>query len=258
MKKNIIIALLISLISSEYLQGQNLNPLEHMPFGKVKSIKVKYSILDSFIMTENEETVMDNYYVEYDINGVFSKKEFYSKGGKVIINIKAQVNWRDGKLIAKDYFVILDEPVKKEIFIYDDNGTIIACTEYNQHGGEMSNTTYTYNDKKQLIEAKTKAKGKEYSETKEYKYNDKDISTFYYPPNNSDTPESILQCTKNSQGDILERRYTKSAISDTPQITTYEYEYDDNNNWIKQTSYKDGKSYLSAEREIEYYENAEE
>lgn len=61
--------------------------------------------------------------------------------------------------------------------------------------------------------------------------------------------------TYNEHGDIIKKeKISGKLLSSDNYIRTYQYTYDERNNWIEKMSFEDSNIYAIEEREIEYYE----
>ena len=128
------------------------------------------------------------------------------------------------------FFVVDNVTISKEKYIYDTFGNVIEENLENSDGSISRQFAYKYNYKNQLIEQKLS----------------NDIKGFIFK-NTFDL--------YNKNGDVIKSTYYENQFDKgiLKQKFIYEYEYDSNNNWIKQKYKEKGKIMITVKREIEYY-----
>ena len=257
MKSIIAINLLILLLSS-CTQFKSDDYKELNLKGKVKSVKSKkFEAEEKFGEVQrsyptdadenNELDMLSNSLIEFDELGKsVAISNFYRNGSllsKMVVD-GLNINMYDEEGNLTGVLKSDEEHFPKEVNIYDASGELIEKSKY------------TYNDEKLLVEEQTyDEKGtlirKEVHEYISDLLSRKTISErkVYYS-SYGDMYEIEKSYKYNDNKDVTEQEVTKRG-----NVTTYtfEYEYDDKNNWIKRIQYRNNKPKAIVEREIVYY-----
>lgn len=122
----------------------------------------------------------------------------------------------------------------KVTYVYDENNLKIGQNTYNVNGDLIGRETYKYNKGRQVIESKM------YSNENEIEHN------------------STTENWYNDKGYRSRMRFVSiNEYAHIDFISTFEYEYDEKGNWIKEIIYSEESSerkpFQITEREIKYY-----
>lgn len=138
-----------------------------------------------------------------------------------------------------------------EKYAYDNKGNMIEMNEYNSDGNLEKKIKYSYDNKGNKIEEN------------EYNQDGKPESRWRYKYDSfgNQIEASSFDFEKDKFNFTITRRFDKQGneveSSDdgyNSNKDNYEYEYDNNKNWIKSVYYRDGKLHSITERTIEYYD----
>lgn len=155
--------------------------------------------------------------IEYKPDGSINRKHFF-KYGAAGNKIEKKEYKSDGSL----------ENISS--YKYDDKGNQIEENRFNSDGNLNVRETYQYDDEGNLIEDNVHYSDGTQATKTTYTYdNDKNI---------------IMVIRFDLYQDIDGNQY---------EVTTYKYEYDSKNNWIKRTEFDNKIPKYIIEREIEYY-----
>jgi hypothetical protein len=173
-------------------------------------------------MDENGDTVIVSRYI-YNNEGVCSEIDKYS-GDKMV-----------GKLINE-----LQGSKVTEVKEFNEEGTIENVYKYEYDGNEIS-------------AGKVLNKSGEVESSFNYEFINGQISSQIDKNSNGDV-WTITKYKRNSNNDIIEtiKSYQKDASEYKP---TFEYEYDNQGNWVKQTQFYEGEIAGIVVRNITYYNN---
>jgi hypothetical protein len=141
------------------------------------------------------------------------------------------------KLTGKDVPVTEGGKIS-EVRTYDENGKIQSTLKYKYSGNEISEEI-TYNNLGEIVSVVQK----EYSDGQVVAETEKDSSSNVI---------SVSSFRRNSSNDVLEC-LVKVTKDNQEYKFTYEYDYDNSGNWIKQTKFYDGKILNIVLRNIEYF-----
>jgi hypothetical protein len=173
-------------------------------------------------MDENGDTVLVSRYI-YNDHGLFSEIERYS-GGKMT-----------GRLVN-----LLQDTRVTEAKEYNEAGTIENVYKYEYAENELSGGK-VLNNSGEVVNSFN------------YEYLNGQICSQIEKNSNGDI-WNIARYKRNSNNDIIEttKTYPKDSAEYKP---TFEYEYDDQGNWIKQTQFFKGQIAGIILRNITYYKN---
>lgn len=148
-------------------------------------------------------------------------------GNKDINHSKYYYNSKN-QLVKK---LIIDKNITTtQLYFYDDNNNQINFQQLDENGFLYGNRIYKYNSKNQLIEENFQVQGRNISMDK-YDYNYLGFLSH---------KEFITKDEKDNKTYKSSHEY-------------YEYEYDNNNNWIKKKVIHNTNYNFYVNREIEYY-----
>lgn len=224
-------------------QIENLN-------GRVKSIKnnvFKAIAKDGKI---EKGTLYDlNEQTFFNTKGFINLINSYTNDGEIEMQTKTTFNKKGQKIETNAYLPAEKEEISKEIYIYDKNGKLTEIKRYD--GGEFSgsDTGFKFDAKGNLLEKISKdATNNESKIVNEYENNllktqnifsDGHLTlkvTFVYDAHNNPTEVSSLMLV------------TKQHF-----VQSFQYTYDNQNNWIKRVEFEDNEPINIHERVIEYY-----
>jgi hypothetical protein len=173
-------------------------------------------------MDENGDTALVSRYI-YNRQGVCSEIDKYS-GGKLI-----------GKLIN-----VLQ------------GATVIEAKEYNEEGAIENIYKYEYSEN-EISAGKVLNTAGEVVSSFNYEFLNGQISS-QIEKNSTGDLWTVTKYKRNSNNDIIEtiKSYPNDANEYKP---TFEYEYDDQGNWVKQTQFYEGEIAGIIVRNITYYNN---
>jgi len=117
----------------------------------------------------------------------------------------------------------------REIYTYDKNGKLIENNKYQSNGSFDNKDTFKYDNNGYLIEI-----------------------TRYLPDSSLYYKDRYIY---DEKGNPIERNYDRPSDGKftTSFKDTYQYDYDEKNNWIKKVHFKDKIPKHIIEREIKYY-----
>lgn len=164
------------------------------------------------------------------------------------------------------------KPTKTE-FEFNAQGYKVKEIRYDLNNKVRNTLTYTYDDKGNVIESRYHIKNNQLDSYTRYSYNDNcdiiEYHTFY-----SDSSSWLWYKYKYKKGLLIEvldvdrKSFDWYDYDDRGNVTerivlredgvvtdewTYTYEYDEHDNWIIKTSYKNGSMYWEDRRDIVYY-----
>jgi len=180
----------------------------------------KGNLLQSYTIDENG-TVNDS------LKYVYNRRGFCTE----IVRFSAR------KLAGKEVPVVEGGKIS-EVKSLDENGKIVSVTKYAYSGSEITEER-TFNGNGELISVVQREflNGQVVSQT------EKDSSS---------NVVSISRFKRNDGNDVTECLFTVSKDNQEYKFT-YEYEYDNAGNWIKQTKFYDGQIVNIIIRNIEYF-----
>jgi hypothetical protein len=174
----------------------------------------------------SEGNLLDIQITEYNKNGYKTKLTVYNKYISTSIYIKD--------------------------FTYDNSNNLIEEVEYTPKGALVSKYAYNYDSAGRKIQSREYNSAGRLDGYEIYKYdkNGNNTLTHYYSPDGVLRTEFVYRY--DSIGNIIENKF-HNLEHDTTIQSICKYEYDNNNNWIKQTFYDNGKPVLTKKRELVYY-----
>jgi len=185
----------------------------------------------------------------YDKKGYLMEENLYDSIGEVKYKSKLK-----NHTIKNPYLSELVETYdsKGKLIIteereFDDSGNIIESrTTYIETDGDKNSriSKMEYNSNKNLIREEKISVDR----VIEYSYNEKDLlkSVAMYDSNMRIKDYGYKRYEYNDNGDIVE-------IETSINKKNYQYDYDENGNWIKRIQFDKGIPSFLTEREIEYY-----
>jgi len=202
--------------------------------GKIQKGKLEFSYYNTFNSMGNklidikygpDGNVDKKYVYTYDNDGYRrTEQQQLSSDGKLIRKITYKYD-EQGNLIEDNSFSPEGKPEKKITYKYDNNGNVIEDNSFDAEGKLMKRFTYTYDGSSNKIENSRFSSQGALDSKVTYKYDDKN--------------NIIEETVTNANGTVV--------------ITTYTYEYDRQNSWIRMVRFTDKKAVSIIEREIEYY-----
>lgn len=210
-------------------------------FGKIKKGKIDpIRSLSNSIHVFNKEGLIENKKYALDDNGnfMFEEKYIYDLNGYLMeiqsfdsyeeLNYKYLITYgTNGNILEGNRYYSWGELESKKIFIYDKNGNETECTIFDSSGNMRSKFNYKYDVKGNQIEIRISLNGQD--ESKEY-------GTMEYDKYGNQIHDNTI----NSKGEKVNQ-------------SSFEYEFDNMNNWIKCVRSKNGIPRSIEERTIEYY-----
>jgi len=205
-------------------------------------------------------------YMEFDDNGyVVSRKEYEQEG---VLFRSIECVWENNRLVEQSFYsndsltckIVMekgDNNLNKGFVNYDGNGHKNSYGEFvvDKDGNEIENKSYDSDGKMTYRIVSDWKNGllqkqmnySEYSCTcTENTYKGKQlVSSIMYDSDQGDTIVFLY----NEHKDIV----STASGGKYPYIGTYDYMYDEHDNWIKRTSYNNGEVEYIEEREIIYY-----
>ena len=213
--------------------------------GKVKTVKeTEYKAIE-----ENGEIIKGevNYRATpttsvYSKKGNLTEKSQHNSDGS--LNKKWIGNFNEkGNRIGRSLYNSDGSLEEKSVFKYDEKENLIETSQYNPDGSLNQKQVNKYDKKGNLIEAR--------------KYDSDGVFgsewIFRYDKKGNRIEESLY----NSDGSLKYKwafKYDKNGnVIEENSHTTYKYEFDKKNNWIKKITYKNSIPQKITVREIEYY-----
>jgi hypothetical protein len=192
--------------------------------------------------------------IHFDKNGnVIFIKSIWKDGGQVYFSYDE--NQRVKEMDARNKARNQDEGVVKYEYVLEDNQvkTETLLVE-NDYGNDTCTISYSYDAKQNLMRAIMKMHGRDFF----FNYSDNRISSIFLDNYWRDDGDVSFEIEYNGKGDIQRVSATgKIGRRDFATTTTFEYEYDSHNNWIKRIGegvFKDGtKVTIKTERTYTYY-----
>ena len=224
-----------------YLNKESLNDwTRHGLNGKVNTYdEVTYDAIDRFGKIEKGNKVIRHSLSIYSKNGNRIQKNTFTSDGS--LDEKYIYTYDDQRyMIEKNIYKSDGSSYYKLIFTYDEQGHMIEKIDYSttDYGSIVSsvNRTYKYDGNGNMIEEK-------YYDSKDYGYNS--TLTYKYDVNRN----------------MIEKIYYTSYFSeregyyiDKEDRSSWQYEYDEHNNWTKKISFYNGFVSTIKERKYRYYE----
>lgn len=256
---------ILTLLTTILLSILPINSQNKILNGRVKSITQTTQQISYFLngdkYVNTSEITTENFDSDKKIKN-YKREIFYNNAlshfiiSKYIYNNDEQIDYSDNVIFQNDsihysqYYSYKDDLLIKKSFQYEFND--IEHVFY---------TKYNYDSRKKLIET-------EYSYSEKYKDSNNKIryilTNYYYDKRErvvkSDNSKSInyLESSfskfKTNRNGLLIRKKDYNKANTLLKVTNYEYEFDNENNWIlkKKFDKKDGL-FETISREIKYY-----
>lgn len=186
-------------------------------------------------------------FYKYDFSGNIEEKTRYDSEKNIIEKVFYEYNINGDK--EKEIFNY-NERKWKEI-VFNHLGNEIEITRYDTLGAISSKRKYKYDDKGNRIESTWFLSDGNLSSLKKSVYDDNNklISSIDY--NSDGEKNSEYNYAYDEQGNPIEIKWIYHFLN-TSETTTYEYDYDDFNNWINRIEYKDNIPQFIVRRIIGY------
>ena len=200
--------------------------------GEVKSIyTTSFEAIEKFGEIEKGDKRWQKSYESdnksiYNDNGNRIEDNKYDKDGELTNKWKGKYDVNEN-LIEGKYYDEDGELSFKWKFKYDDNGNLIESNGYDKDGELTSKYKSKYDVNGNLIESIRYDEDGELRIKLKFKYDD-------------------------NGNQIEEKNYDEDGELENKYI--YEYKFDDKENWIQKTIFKDDKPTFIIEREIKYYD----
>lgn len=250
--------------------------------GKVKSVRTThYSVTNKFGNVEKGERFSESWdrdtYIIFDENSNILQKTYFLNDGSVEYQIINEYD-NKGKKIKYSFY---DRGELSEFFMYkyDVNGYLIESDRYTPATGLIWKVKHKYSKKGWLIveerygkngnliyawHYKLDKKGNRIEE-KSTHYPDEEtyLQTFSYDKKSKQTErvdflsdgrmDQKFVYEYNESGHISRETKYHSDGSIEGEIKTFEYQLDNQGNWIHKVQFNNNLPYLITEREIQYY-----
>lgn len=242
--------------------------------GEVKSLKqTEYGVKfvgDSISKGAKSHWNWTNFSMDFNREGMLTQQLMYDKDGGVLSRTECHVDER-GLVVEESEFGGNDELISVKKLTYNKRDFLIETVTYYALDSLQEHHVYNYNDKRKLDAVDCYGADGALESRQVYSYNEAgEISqltiidektgqeTIYYK---TYTPEGLLsevrmclhgQCATffyNAHGDEEREIYFDGTEGDS-----FQYEYDEKNNWIQRTTFANGKPQYIVERVIEYYQ----
>lgn len=187
----------------------------------------------------------------YNDDGLIVKENCFNSEGKIIRAVILKYN-EAGEEVERSTYDENGNLDRKEVTNYNENGKIAEKKTYKSDGSLESRFTCDYNQKGDMT-------FKYYNEDGELTLE----NNYIYDENgntvqeNSASTGAYLNYTSKQLisyddfGEVIKR--TSYVNGDLKSETTYEFEFDQNKNWVKKTEFENRIPQEIIEREIQYY-----
>lgn len=206
--------------------------------------------------------------LEYNSEGELNVRQLYEideRDNMIELRFNASGTSLDSVLVNKFIYDENDNEIErhryypngslfiKRIYKYDDKGNCIEAKGYNAEGDIVETYTYKYDQRNNLIEDIAEYKNDNTrGHRRVFKYDDNDvlIDRTYYKPDGSFHYRMVYEIddkginNESNQYDFAGNHLTKY---------TFEYELDEEGNWIKYIEFESGIPKYLTERVIEYF-----
>lgn len=215
---------------------------------------IKYDDIGNPI--EGNEHISDGSFLKRYINiyndkGVVIEHNNYNSVGKIESKFTFKYDKRGNKIETNEYNS--DGNIEtKYIYKYDDKGNKVEKKKYNLDGILEKKYIFKYDDKGNLLEETFYSEDLEKITKYDYQYDDignKIISKNYLYENFS---YKVVDIYDNKGNEIEAIFYDEYEVITSHY--TYEYEFDEQKNWIKKIEFKNQTPTYLLEREIVYFE----
>lgn len=262
MKKVISLCLLLSSLMI-YSQNRKTDLQNEGLKGKVKSVReTPYRAIEeegkiekgeimkskSSRVAREIEDMYANIHVEYTLQGGRMTMESYKENNSLENKFTYHYDEKRNKTEVKIYEEnnSLDA---KLVYYYDDKGNKTEIEVYRENGRLEGKVIYTYDDKGDMI-------GMDFYEDNliiyRFTYRNDDKGNVIEGEFYVGDIESKYTCHYDDKGSMIEQNWYNSDGS-LDSSHTYQYQYDDQNNWIEKITYVNDKPIEITTRDIEYY-----
>jgi hypothetical protein len=187
--------------------------------------------------TEDSKYYYSNNRID-SITGIQKKIFFYDNKNR-LQKINTYGTYGDSRLAV----------VMEDVFAYDKHGMITQNTTTSLPDRKVTQCSYSYNKAGELTEQQTVSEENDILYTSEPDVKGQLYKTkIIYKKTPGNNTFSTMEL--NKQGDISA---TTSTYQDKAVVRTFQYEYDAQGNWLKQTGAENGKVLFSISRSISYY-----
>ena len=234
--KNILYALLLLSLIFSCADDKKNDLTRHNLNGNVKSTyEVSFEAIEKFGEitkgSNRQKYYIDNFEQwhvqnEYDDNGNRIERNIYSSDGELIFKYICEHD-DNGNSIEQNRYNSEGKLDEKWTSKFDAKGNEIKSNLFNSESKLVSKYTFEYDDKENMIEMNY------------YNYDDELISIMTYE---FDDNGNLIEENKYDKDGELEDEFS------------YEYKFDDKENWIQKTIFEDDKPTFIIEREIKYYD----
>lgn len=238
------------------IEGYMIENKEFNSDGSLKS-KIIYKYDDMGKLIEGNENNSDGSFLKCYINiyndkGVIIETNYYNTIGNIETKYTYKYDKRGNKIETNEYNS--DGNIEtKYIYKYDDKGNKVEENKYNSDGILKTKYIFKYDNKGYLLEKNTfYSEGLETITKYDYQFDDirnKIISKNYLYENYSYKVVDIFDKSGNEVETIFYDEYEVITSH-----YTYEYEFDEQKNWIKKIEFKNQTPTYLLEREIVYFE----
>ncbi|KAA5531877.1 hypothetical protein [Paenimyroides baculatum] len=260
-------AITLLLSSCTNLNDKRLTDLDELNVkGKVKSITVKSFEAEEKFGKAVKTTIEDFYKEMFDENGFVTEMHIFNteelKVGTSFYKYDEKGNMNES-IFAFEIGSNKGDKIKrssKSTYTYNERGFRVEENKYSTEGLFETKVTYTYNENNLNIEQNTYNANGELIGKETYKYNkDRQVTeSKSYLIENGSEHNSTTEFWYNDKGDRSKMRFVSiDKFAHVDILSSFEYEYDEKENWIKEIVYSEDSSerkpFKITEREIVYY-----
>ena len=233
-------------------------------------------VIERFVVIDGE-VMLWNFY-KYDNNLLQSAEVYFAEISDSIPEYVTNFTYNEnGKpftmtTLQRDSVVFMFKE-----FGYDAKGEVYDEVVFDANGERLGRTFFTYNKKGEVTESRICGPSGELLERRVQAYNSKgelkrlevydqdnvllETTEFNYDKNGNITKDayesndgfkSVVKYSYNHHG-FVDKIIYQSSIFEKPLEVTYEYQYDNANNWIESIERQDGEMIYVTKREISYF-----
>lgn len=222
-------------------------------FGSDKNATLLFNE-DGYLIEETEYHVDGSIYLrtiyELDDTNRCIKVNYYNNEGKLVFYEAPEFNEKGNK--ERTIIYLDDQPILTYKMKYDLNGNRIEKTKYGKEGNIKERKEYTYDGNKNLIEIQEYDSSGAIVETTKYKYNEKGNQTEKEEFDEEGNLSNKVLFYYNDK-DLDSKREIFEPDGSLDFTATYEYKFDNEDNWTAKIIRFDGEPVLYLERSIIYY-----
>ncbi|HHB51798.1 MAG TPA: hypothetical protein ENK75_01955 [Saprospiraceae bacterium] len=239
--------------------------------------KLHYYIVKTFITKNPNEEPVQKYAAKkiFNTDGVLTEIDNYDADSKLLGKIIYEI--KDGLLIRETFFNAIGNPDKITTYEYDEQGRVSTQKKINNAGKLQFQTTYLYNAKGQLSATHKLIPSINYTMKESYQYDavgnlieiakkvrigtTKELYAYNSQKQQIKKSEfnaigelfSVITYEYNTKGDKtgLKKHDASGALT---YFESYQYQYDEHDNWTERTSFEKGKKVSVEKRTITYYQ----